>query len=180
MRLFVAFDVPPEIKEYMAAIQQRIGNDLAEIRWVNKEQMHLTLKFLGEVQPNNLELIKKELRGVKFKSFQCYLSSIGVFPDEGHIRIVWVGLEPEDKIIELQQQVDDKLKKLFTKEKDFKAHLTLGRVKYAENREGFANKLKKINVEKKKFNVESFKLMKSTLEMEGPVYEAVEEFKASV
>ncbi|MBI2208339.1 RNA 2',3'-cyclic phosphodiesterase [Candidatus Woesearchaeota archaeon] len=176
MRLFIAFDVPDDVKEYMARIQGIIGDNLAEIRWVKKEQMHLTLKFLGEVQPNAADKIKDELRKIRFDSFTVYLNSIGVFPNENYIRVVWVGLEPEDKIIGLQRSIDENLKEFFKKEKDFKAHITLGRVKYVKNKEQFLSKLKGIKVEKKNFRVDKFKLMKSTLTMQGPLYEAVEEF----
>ena len=178
MRLFIAFDVPDDAKEYMAKVQGIIGNNLAEIRWVKKEQMHLTLKFLGEVQPDIATKIREELGKIRFDSFMVYLNSIGVFPNENYIRVVWIGLEPEKRIIGLQRGIDEKLKKLFKKEKDFKAHITLGRVKYVGNKEQFFSKLKSIKAEKKSFRVDSFKLMKSTLTWQGPVYEVVEEFKA--
>jgi len=71
MRLFIAIEMPEEIKEYLIQIQSKIGNDLAKIRWVNKEQIHLTLKFLGEVQPNCVEEVKEELGKIKFESFFC-------------------------------------------------------------------------------------------------------------
>ena len=176
MRLFIAFDVPDDAKEYMAKVQGKIGDDLAEIRWVKKEQIHLTLKFLGEVQPDIATKIREELGKIKFNPFMVYLGSIGVFPSEDYIRVVWVGLEPENRIIGLQRSIDEKLRELFKKEKDFKAHITLGRVKYVGNKEQFFSKLKSIKAEKKSFRVDSFKLMKSTLEREGPVYEVVEEF----
>ncbi len=176
MRLFIAFDAPGDVKECMADMQGRIGSNLAEIRYVKKEQMHLTLKFLGEVQPNIMEKIKDELRKVTFKPFTVYLDSIGVFPDEDYVRVVWVGLGPEDKVIGLQKSIDEKLEKLFKKEKDFKAHITLGRVKYVKDKEQFLSRLKGIKVERKSFGVDSFRLMKSTLTGQGPVYEVVEEF----
>ena len=176
MRLFIAFDVPDDAKEYMAKVQGKIGDDLAEIRWVKKEQIHLTLKFLGEVQPDIATKIREELGKIKFNPFMVYLGSIGVFPSEDYIRVVWVGLEPENRIIGLQRSIDEKLRELFKKEKDFKAHITLGRVKYVGNKEQFFSKLKSIKAEKKSFRVDSFKLMKSTLEREWPVYEVVEEF----
>ena len=83
---------------------------------------------------------------------------------------------PEDKVIELQRSIDEKLKELFKKEKDFKAHITLGRVKYAEDKKQFFSKLKGIKVDNIKFRVDNFKLMKSILARQGPVYEVVEEF----
>ena len=176
MRLFIAFDVPDDTKEYMAKVQGIIGNNLAEIRWVKKEQVHLTLKFLGEVQPDIAAKIREQLGKIRFDPFMVYLGSIGVFPSEDYTRVVRARLEPEYKVIELQRSIDEKLRELFKKEKDFRAHITLGRVKYVENKEQFFSKLKSIKAEKKSFRVDSFKLMKSTLTWQGPVYEVVEEF----
>ena len=176
MRLFIAIEIPKEIKLYLVKIQEYIGNDMAKVKWVNKEQMHLTLKFLGEVQPNILEDIKEELKKIKFRPFTVYLNSIGVFPGENYIRVVWVGLKPEDKIIGLQREVDGNLKKVFKKEKDYNPHLTLGRVKFVYYKNKFLSKLKETTVENKKFDVNNFKLIKSTLTEKGPVYEEVEIF----
>ncbi|MAE43186.1 RNA 2',3'-cyclic phosphodiesterase [Candidatus Woesearchaeota archaeon] len=179
MRLFIAIEMPESIKEYLIQIQKQIDNDLAKIRWMKKEQMHLTLKFLGEVQPNDVEKVKEELRKIKFVFFSVHLNSIGVFPSENCIRVVWVGLKPEDKIMELQKDIDENLKKLFKKEGNFKAHITLGRVKFIDDKVKFMEMVKKIKVESKKINIDCFKLIKSTLTGQYPVYEEVEIFSAS-
>ena len=133
MRLFIAIEIPEYIKDYMGEIQEKIADDLAKIRFVNKKQIHLTLKFLGEVQPNNIKDIKEKLKKIKFTSFSVYLNSIGVFPNEDYIRIVWIDLKPENEILEMQKNIDENLKKLFKKEKNFKVHVTLARVKFIDN-----------------------------------------------
>jgi len=176
MRLFIAIGIPEDVKEYLVSIQEKINNAANKIRHVNKNQIHLTLKFLGEVQPNNLDEIKNNLTKITFKSFSVVLDNIGVFPSESYIRVVWVGLKPEEPVLELQKNIDENLKKLFKKEKDFKAHLTLARVKYIEDKNNFINKLKNIKIENKKFNVNNFKLIKSTLTPQGPVYEDLQVF----
>ena len=84
---------------------------------------------------------------------------------------MWVGLNPEEKVLELQKQIDESLKKMFRKENDFKAHITLARVKYIEDKKQFLQQLKNIKVENKKVEVRNFKLIKSTLTPKGPVYE---------
>ncbi len=173
MRLFIAIEIPEDIKDYLVQIQNEIGHDSAKIRIVNKKQMHLTLKFLGEVQPDKVISIKEGLKEISFEPFAFHLDSIGLFPNENYIRIVWVGIKPEDKVLELQKTIDEKLSKLFKKEKDFKPHLTLGRVKYVEDKIKFAQNLRKIKIESKKIDVNDFKLIKSTLTPEGPVYEPI-------
>jgi len=179
MRLFIAIEMPEEIKEYLIQIQSKIGNDLAKIKWVNKEQMHLTLKFLGEVEPNGMGKVKKEIEKIKFEPFSVHLDSIGVFPSEDYIRVIWTGLNPEEKILELQKEIDGKLKKLFNREKNFKAHITLGRIKFVDDKVKFMDMLKKFVVKSKKIDVDNFKLIKSTLTRHGPVYEEVKGFSAS-
>lgn len=179
MRLFIAIEIPEDIKEYLIGVQEKISNELAKVKWVSKPQMHLTLKFLGEVQPNTAEELKKELKKIKFEHFSVNLDSIGVFPGEDYIRVVWVGLKPEEKIIELQNDIDENLKNLFKKEKNFKPHITLGRIKFIEgkNKTKFIETTKNIKVEGKKIVIADFRLIKSTLTPNGPVYEDVGVFK---
>lgn len=180
MRLFIAIELPEEIKAELKEIQAKIDKNLAKLRIVDPEKIHLTLKFLGEVEDSKIEKIKEKLKEIEFEPFELKIKDIGVFPSEKYIRVVWVGLEPEDKVAGLQQKIDNSLLQMFKKEKDFKAHLTLARVKFVKEKEKFAESLKKIKVEEKFFKVNSFKLIKSTLTPEGPVYEDLEEFKAKV
>ena len=177
MRLFIAIEIPEEIKEYIVKIQKNIDATTNKIRFVNPNQIHLTLKFLGEVQPNNLEDIKNNLKKITLKPFSVVLDKIGVFPSENYIRVIWIGLKPEEPVLELQRNIDEELKKLFKKEKDYKPHLTLARVKYIEDKKEFVEKLKNINIENKKIDVNKFKLVKSTLTPKGPIYEDLEVFE---
>ena len=178
MRLFIAIEIPKDVKDYLGNIQKNLMDDsINKIRLVNLDNIHLTLKFLGEVQPDSLETIKKELKKIKFSKFSVQLDNIGVFPNEDYIRVVWIGLKPENIILDLQKNIDENLAKLFKKEKDFKSHLTLARVKYIENKEDFINKLKNIRIENKNIEIDEFKLIKSTLTGKGPVYEDIEAFR---
>ena len=176
MRLFIAIEIPENIKVYIAEIQGNIGNNTNKIRFVNKNQIHLTLRFLGEVQKDKTEIIMELLKKITFDSFSVHLDSIGVFPSESYIRVIWIGLKPEEPVLELQKTIDENLKKSFKKEENFRPHLTLARVKYIDDKENFINKLKKIKIENKKIDVNNFKLVKSTLTLEGPVYEDLETF----
>ncbi len=176
MRLFIAIEIPEDIKEYLVKMQQNIDAAKNKIRFVNKDHIHLTLKFLGEVQPNKLDDIKNNLKEIDFKPFSVVLDNIGVFPSESCIRVVWVGLKPEEQVLELQKNIDENLKKLFKKEKGYKPHLTIARVKYVEDKKQFIDELKKIKVENKKIDVPNFRLIKSTLTPKGHVYEDLEVF----
>lgn len=167
MRLFIAIDLNNE--DYFKEIQKQIDSENAKISLTNS--YHLTLKFLGKINETIILKIKEKLNNIKFDSFTINTTKIGVFPSQNFIKVVWLGLDPEDKIAELQKNIDDSLKKLFNKEKQFKPHITLARVKYTKDKSKFIEKLKNIKPKEKEFNVKNIKLIKSKLTPNGPVYE---------
>jgi len=175
MRLFIAIDFS-ELRDYFVELQGQLPKN-AKLSLT--KSFHLTLKFLGEVQPNDFETVISILKKMSFHSFSVFLDSIGIFPSENYIRVVWIGLKPDDNILELQKNIDDALKPLFKREKDFKAHITLARVKYPEDKKQFLEQLRKINVESKRIEVKDFRLIKSTLTPKGPVYEDLAIFSSN-
>ena len=174
MRLFIAIDFN-EHKDYFIELQNILPKNA---KLSITKTFHITLKFLGEVQPDSSEKIINILKNIKFEPFSVFLDSIGIFPSENYIRVVWVGLKPEEKILELQKSIDELLKPLFKKEKEFKAHITLARVKYPEDKKQFLEQLKKIKVENKKIEIKDFRLIKSTLTPQGPIYEDLAVFNS--
>ena len=169
MRCFIAIDLE---NDYFKELQSQIK----DVKGTFPKSFHLTLKFLGEVEENKADKIKELLRNIRFGQFKIYSSNIGFFPNENYIRVVWVGLEPRDRIIELQKKIDNELLKLFPKEKKFEPHITLARIKYIKDKGKFKELVKNIKVEKIEFKVDNFKLMKSTLTKQGPIYEVIVEF----
>ena len=151
MRLFIAIDFN-ELKDYFVYLQDLLPRN-AKLSLTRT--FHITLKFLGEVQPDKAEKAVEILKNVKFGPFSVFLDSIG---------------KPEDRILELQNKIDEALKPLFRKEKDFKAHITLARVKYPEDKKAFVDQVKKIKVENKRIEVKDFRLVKSALSPKGAVY----------
>lgn len=175
MRLFIAIDFS-ELKDYLIELQNQLPKN-AKLSLT--KTFHLTLKFLGEVQPNNAEKVVNILKNIKFGAFSVFLDGIGIFPTENYIRVVWIGLKPEDKILDLQKAIDESLKSLFKKEKEFKAHITIARVRYPEDKKAFVGQIKKIRVENKRIEVKDFMLIKSTLTSKGPIYEDLAVFNIS-
>ncbi len=172
MRLFIAVDFN-ELKDYFVELQRHLPKN-AKLSLT--KEYHITLKFLGEVQSDETDEIISVLKNIKFEKFDVLLDSVGVFPAENYIRVLWVGIKPEEKILELQKNIDESLSKMFKKEKDFKSHITLARVKYPEDKKKFLEELSKIKVENKKIEIRDFRMMKSTLTSKGPVYEDLERF----
>ena len=172
MRLFIAIDFN-ELRNYFAELQKQLPKN-AKLSLV--KSFHLTMKFLGEVQPDKIDEIIGILKTIKFWSFSAFTDSVGIFPTENYIRVVWVGLKPEDTIIEFQRKIDESLKNLFKKERGFEPHITLCRVKYPEDKKLFVEEVKKIKVENNGVEIKEFRLVKSTLSHKGPVYEDLEVF----
>ncbi len=170
MRLFIAFDVSQAVHDYFLTLQKKlIGAKLTFTK-----SFHLTLKFLGEITPVQADEVKKRLTKISFKSFTAKLDGIGVFPENGTPRVVWIGIEPRDIICELQKNIDEALN--FPKEKDFKAHITLARVKEVQDKK-FAENVKNLKVEQLTFDIKEFKLIESQLTSEGPIYKDVAAYK---
>jgi len=171
MRCFIAVGLNDEIKDYLYETGLRLRKELKEskISWVAKRNLHLTMKFLGEVDEEKIEEVKKRLKRVEFEEFEVELDKLGVFPNEDFIRVVFIGLQPEERIIKLQQKIDMELLDLFSKEQEFHGHVTLGRMKIAKDKKRIIKVLKE-NVEKRKMIIDNLQLMKSELHKEGPRY----------
>jgi 2'-5' RNA ligase len=181
MRLFIGYDIPASVKERILPIRKDIGDDCARIKWVEPENLHLTLKFLGEVDEKNMQLIRGALRQVGFRHFVSSASGFGVFPSESYARVLWVGLSPHEKIAELHEAIDSALGRLgFPKDDRFQPHITLGRIGAVTQREIFVSRIRSIKslTIGEPFRMDRFALKKSTLTPAGPVYEDVEIFPA--
>ncbi|AJF62383.1 MAG: 2'-5' RNA ligase [archaeon GW2011_AR20] len=176
MRTFIAIFLPKEILDYLYEVENKLKKELpAKINWVAKENLHFTLKFLGQVDEKNINSIKERLNRIKFGSFKIDLDKIGVFPNEEFIRVIWIGLKSKE-LGDLQRLIDYELLDLFSKEQDFISHLTLGRIKNIQDKEKFKKALQ-IKIEDKEFEINEFCLVKSELHKEGPSYEILERFK---
>jgi 2'-5' RNA ligase len=175
MRLFIAI-VVDEWRAYLKQLQDQLPESK---RRLNKHP-HLTLKFLGDVRTDKVELIQKALRTIRFSPFEICLGKIGVFSDEEHIRVVWAGVDDGKHLKALQQHIDEALKTLFPRETLFEGHLTIARIKHIEDTKTFAAALHKIKTEPLTHQVTSFALVKSTLTKGGPKHEIVEEYHAII
>lgn len=167
MRLFIAIDF--DDKSYFKEMQDQIPTDTAKLNLTGS--YHLTLKFLGEVEDNKADMIKERLGKIKVEPFSVSTGNVGFFPSESHINVIWVGFKDNNKIIHLQEQVENSLMDLFKKEDRFHPHITLARVKFVKDKEKFLDILKNIKIREKTFEIKNIKLIKSTLKPEGPVYE---------
>lgn len=133
MRAFIAIDLAPEIKERLLALVRDLQAARADVRWVGAGGMHLTLKFLGEVDEARAAKVKEALAAVvsRFRPFPLRLEGTGAFPDERSPRVFWAGCAAGPDLDALQQEIERALEaEGFEREaRTFTPHLTLGRVK---------------------------------------------------
>lgn len=176
MRAFIALDLPLEFRREIKRVQDLLKkNNLFTGKFTEGENLHLTLKFLGEIEDKKLEGVKKKLKDVRFEEFDARLGDVGVFSKK-FIKIIWVELLGAEK---LQREIDDKLKDLFEPEARFMSHITVARVKKVGDKKALLKYLEGVRLPKLKFRVESFCLMKSELFPEGPVYDELGKYRAS-
>ena len=135
-RLFIALAIPEEVKAKMEAAQAELRRVLPEraVRWTRREQFHLTLRFLGDVEAAQVEALAEALRiaCAGFGALHLRAERIGCFPDRGYPRVVWVGVRDEAEQLPRLQQVVEAASAGFTgepKEQRFTGHLTLARIK---------------------------------------------------
>ena len=177
MRCFIAIDLSDEVKEELTRMQKEMHSEKAKLKFVEPQNLHLTLKFLGEISDVEVNKIKKALKDVRFEKFSAKLNSVGVFPSPNYIRVVWIGLQPAEIVKELHNKIDSALTEVgIKKDASFESHITLARVKFIKDKETFIKKLQEIKVKPLSFEVKSFLLKKSTLTREGPIYEDVLKF----
>jgi 2'-5' RNA ligase len=174
-RCFIAFDLSRECRQEIQKIQDLLKKKgLFLGRFTDPENLHLTLKFLGEISEEQLLKVKKRLKEIKMLELHCELGEVGVF-SKSFIKIVWIQLNGRS-IFELQKQIDQQLLGLFEKEIRFMSHITIARVKNVPDKKSFFEYLKSIKPKPVKFIVKSFVLKKSELFLEGPNYTDLEEF----
>jgi len=175
VRCFVAIDFPRNVISEVERVQGELKKKMSwNGKLVDGENLHLTLKFLGEIALAEVDKIKDKLKKIKMKGFVCKLGGLGVFGSH-YIRIVWVKILGKG-IFELQKRVDRVLSLDFEGEERFMSHLTIARVKNIKDRKLFLEKMKEVKVSGFCFDVNEFYLMKSVLKLEGAEYEILEKF----
>ena len=164
-------DVVNQIEEIITKI--RFGG----VRTVKSFQLHLTLKFLGEIPESRISTIKKEIQTINIPPFEISLQEMGCFPNLNYIRVVWIGIKDgSNNLKQLADMIEEKLNPLgFPREKrGFSPHLTLARVKKLSNSD--KRQLTTIIQDLKEVPfgiqlIKEFILKKSTLTPQGPIYE---------
>jgi len=175
VRLFIALKTDLN-KDKIFSYEKNLMRTFPDVKWVEKENLHLTLKFLGETSEETKNEVIAKLSGIAKKSspFRFYYSGIGAFPALTRARVIFIGVSKGDTIVSLMKTIDASFANLgFKREKSYIPHLTLGRVK-----NGTVN-LKHFHIpvfETTEVRARGITLIKSTLTRKGPIYEDISEF----
>ena len=182
VRSFIAVNLNPEIKEYLTSLQVSLNVPETKIKWAEKDNLHLTMKFLGDISSEQTELLKLILKEItsRYSPFIIKLSSdIGIFPTYQLPRIIWTGIkEGANQLHELYSSIEKMLyKEGFPREnKNFSSHITIGRVKYIKDKDNFIQVIKRIEISNLSQEVKSIYLMESKLTPNGPIYNIIAKF----
>jgi len=178
IRLFVALKIPSDVKRNLFNICKKLAGENERYRWENPEKIHLTLKFIGEVEDGILDSIKENLDFISdYKSFDFNLTKFGFFYRDNEPKILWAGLETDERIHKLVYDLNQTLSRFSVpvENRKFKPHLTMLRLKRNPGSE-FVKKFREYSFDENNFTSNEIVLMKSELFKTGAVYTEIQKY----
>ena len=179
-RGFIAIDIDvfSKLMEFEKEIKETGGN----VKLVEPENVHITLKFLGDTNESRIDeidkIMKDSVKGID--PFNIKLKGTGVFPNQNYIKVIWIGIKQDEPIGIIVRKIDEQLSKIgFKKEKrEFSSHLTIARVKSAKGKDGILRVIEKYrDIHFIDLRVDSIRLKKSDLTPKGPIYTTIKDVK---
>jgi len=173
MRCFIGIDLPNVAIKEIQKIQKKLEPNFTG-RLTSSENLHLTLKFLGEIEEDAINDVKKRLPSITHPPFELTLKDVGVFSQK-FIKIIWVKVSD----VPLQPLVDNCLKNIFKLENRFMGHITIARVRSLADKKSFLQLINATTVNEVSFMVKDFYLKESILTPDGPIYKDIDRYKLS-
>lgn len=175
IRTFICIELTEEIRQRLADLQRELKQYSADVRWVRPESIHLTLKFLGDVDERAINDIAQatEIACKGTPTFFIGIRQTGAFPNLRRPRVLWVDVdEPEGNLKSLHKKIEEELTSLgYPKEKrSFSPHLTIGRVKSLREIDKVTQKLQAMDFTAGNFQASEVVVMRSELKPSGAVY----------
>jgi 2'-5' RNA ligase len=170
-RLFVAIDLPDDVKDDLSAMMGSVPG----AKWISRPQLHLTLRFIGEVDNPTFRAIRGTLETVECDSFDLMLKGVGQFPPKGKPRVLWVGVDRQPALKTLAETIETALEEtgLQPEDRPFSAHITLARLKTPPPRDSVDRFMEKhARFQTNLIPVTRFILFSSILSPQGPRYTA--------
>jgi len=179
VRTFIAIKIIPEKKllEVLAHIRAECSDEA--IKWVKPDNLHITLKFLGDTSAKQVEKIKKQLETIveNFKPFQGVLKGVGYFKTKSQPRILFANIYDAEQLNEIVEGIESKISTLgfAAEQRSFKPHLTLARIKFLKNRKAFYHLIDNYyNAEFQVVPVTELIFFQSKLNSDGPEYQPLQ------
>ena len=177
MRAFVALDIDDSVLGSLVSFQAELASTGADLKLVERENLHFTLKFLGEISDQQAREADNRLRALALPGGSASVSGAGAFPSVQHPNVVWVGISRADepKVKTIGEAVIKTLEGIGEREtRPFQAHLTLARVRSGRNRDQLSQTIRGSSDRQfGAFKLATFKLKSSQLRPDGPVYSDV-------
>ncbi len=169
IRCFIAIDIH---NNHVFKLLDELKN-ISGLKPVEKENLHITLKFLGEIDQRLVNDIYNEIKGLSnFKAFNIILKGMGAFPNLRNPRVVWIGIGNEAPLISINNYIENILIRYGFKKENFKPHLTVGRIKHSRAKIHVQKIIEKyMNTNFGEVFIDTIKIKKSTLTPKGPIYE---------
>jgi 2'-5' RNA ligase len=178
IRAFIAVEVPEgEAKNRIFSFIRAVSESEADLKPVEPQNIHITLRFLGEVTTAKLESIKAELNKITFHAFDVSLQGVGVFPDYRHINVIWAAIDEGNiGLVDLYGKINNALGGIGIPPdmRGLSPHITVARVRSRRNKENLSKTISRLkDLEFGAFHASSFHLKRSTLTSTGPIYQSL-------
>ncbi|WP_158058369.1 RNA 2',3'-cyclic phosphodiesterase [Halorussus halophilus] len=182
MRLFVSIDLPDELTAEVRALQEEFSG-ASGLNFTDPAQVHVTLKFLGDVSRGQLPRVKNAVRRALSKTdvepFEASFEGLGVFPGLGYINVVWLGVgDGSEEMTKLHEAIEPEVTRLGfdPEDHDFTPHVTLARMEHAGGKEMVQENVEELAPTVGRMQVSEIRLTESTQTEAGPEYTTVESF----
>lgn len=183
LRTFLAIELPESIRKRIGEVQRELKSSRADVRWVSPQNIHLTLKFFGNIEESEIDPIAQSIEEPVRTTSPIFIMvrGMGAFPGLKNPKVIWVGLHDEGKVlVSLQKRLEGELEKIgFPSEgRPFHPHLTLGRMRSNQGKDELVKGMERHREEEfGNFQAERVILFKSDLKPEGPIYTALREIR---
>ncbi len=181
VRAFLAFDIESvEVKEKLCEAQRRLAQTGADLKLVEVENIHITVRFLGDVAVGVVDKVFEHMKKIQFKPFSVQISGLGVFPNLNFPRVIWAGITSGSiQLRDIFMQLESRLRDLgFAGDpKGFSPHLTIARVRSARNKSQLSDFVSENgSYEFGSVKAACLRLKRSELTPRGPIYSTLREY----
>ncbi|MCB2211226.1 RNA 2',3'-cyclic phosphodiesterase [bacterium] len=182
MRTFIALTLPELLKDRMLEVSGALSKTDAKIKWVERSQMHLTVKFCGDVEQAQADLLAAAVRDEATHwqhPLRLAVGGLGAFPNKRNPRVLWIGVRENIGLSSMAERIERAAVAagIEPEQRTFSAHLTLGRVKFIDRHDPLPKRLKAMDVETYHYDITELALIRSQLTPQGPVYTPLEQVK---